>query len=142
MTIETPFPDPKVTARRLGITRGEVAFVETLVAAAGHRKPQPRSVLAHLRRLLKRVEKGRESVPLIIPGLPLLVLVPIDDLPTIGMLKRTQKRAGGRRTGARVTMTVEELAQWMDAWLIQAEKGRKRPGPARSRSSTTSKEEP
>jgi hypothetical protein len=53
------------------MTREEVAHIEALVDAAAHRKRRRPSVLAHLRRLIKRVERGR-AVPLALPGLPLV----------------------------------------------------------------------
>jgi hypothetical protein len=141
LVVETPFPDPKVTARKLGMTREEVAYVGELVAAAAHRKRRPPSVLADLRRMIKRVEKG-EAVPLALPGLPLLVLVPVDNLAMIEAFQKSQKRVGPKRRGPQVTMTVEELAQWVEAWLTRTAGAKRRPGRARSGSSTTSKEEP
>lgn len=67
LVVGTPYPDPKVTARKLGMTREQVAYVEELIAAAAHRKSRPPNVRADLRRLMKRVERG-EAVPAGPPG--------------------------------------------------------------------------
>jgi hypothetical protein len=139
LVVETPFPDPKMTARRLGMTRAEVAYVGELVAAVAHRKRRPPTVLADLRRIIKRVEKG-EAVPLALPGLPLLVLVPVDDLAMIEAFQKSQKRVGPKRRGPQLTMSVEELAQWVEAWLAWTASVKRSPGRARSGSSTTAKE--
>lgn len=141
LVVETPFPDPKMTARKLGMARDEVAYVGELVAEAARRKRRPPSVLAYLRRLIKRVEKG-EAVPLALPGLPLLILVPVHDLAMVEAFQKSQRRVGPKRRGPQMTMTVEELAQWIEAWLERTARAKRSPGRARSGSSTTSQEEP
>jgi antitoxin (DNA-binding transcriptional repressor) of toxin-antitoxin stability system len=141
LVVETPFPDPTMTAQRLGMTREEVAYVGELVAAAAHKERRPPTALAYLHRLIKRVEKG-EAVPLALPGLPLLVLVPVDDHALIEAFQKSQKRVGPKRRGPQLRMTVEELAQWVEAWLAWMARAKRSPGRARSGSSTTSKEGP
>ena len=112
--VKTPYPDPNETARRLGMSKKEVARVERLVTAATRPKSSPPPLLESLRQLLRRVKQGK-TVFFVYPGLPLYAFVPVSDRRMIEQVERM--RNPSRRKRRTVSMTVEELAQGLGGML-------------------------
>lgn len=122
--VKTPYPDPNETARKLGMSKNEVARVERLVTAATRPKSSSPPLLAYLRQLVRRVKQGK-TVLFVYPGLPLYAFVPVSDLRMIEQVERM--RNPPRRERRTVSMTIEELAQCLGEMLPRRKTVSKRP---------------